>query len=145
MPFCCCMCFLCTMEVLLKCMQLHTIYLVQFIQNQVYFPCHERPPVLRDHIIQWSLYTGLTIRWLNATQYYTQLDKDHSDGLLQDCSNSSVLAIELLQSCTKPSIEHWSNIWPLWHSNAVAHFMNHLSLVIQIQWKIGIASSGNKL
>ena len=28
----------------------------------------------------------------------------HIDGLLQDCSNSSALAMELLQSCTKPSI-----------------------------------------
>ena len=27
-----------------------------------------------------------------------------SHGLVQDCSNSSVLAVELLQSCTKPSI-----------------------------------------
>ena len=25
------------------------------------------------------------------------------DGLMQDCSNSSALAMELLQSCTKPS------------------------------------------
>ena len=28
----------------------------------------------------------------------------HFDGLVQDCSNSSALAMELLQSCTKPSI-----------------------------------------
>ena len=28
------------------------------------------------------------------------------EGLAQDCSNSSVLAMELLQSCAKPSI--WS-------------------------------------
>ena len=28
----------------------------------------------------------------------------HIDGLVQDCSNSSALAVELLQSCTKPSI-----------------------------------------
>ena len=28
----------------------------------------------------------------------------YSDGLVQDCSNSSVLAMELLQSCTKPLI-----------------------------------------
>ena len=27
----------------------------------------------------------------------------HSDGLVQDCSNSSALALELLQSCTKQS------------------------------------------
>ena len=26
------------------------------------------------------------------------------DGLVQDCSNSSALAMELLQSCTEPSI-----------------------------------------
>ena len=26
------------------------------------------------------------------------------DGLVQDCSNSSALGMELLQSCTKPSI-----------------------------------------
>ena len=27
----------------------------------------------------------------------------HIDGLVQDCRNSSALAMELLQSCTKPS------------------------------------------
>ena len=37
-------------------------------------------------------------------------DSSHIDGLVQDCSNSSALAMELLQSCTKPSIwtyGHW--------------------------------------
>ena len=28
------------------------------------------------------------------------------DGLVQDCSNTSANALELLQSCTKPSIYH---------------------------------------
>ena len=28
----------------------------------------------------------------------------HMDGLVQDCSNSIVNTLELLQSCTKPSI-----------------------------------------
>ena len=28
----------------------------------------------------------------------------HIDGLVQDCSNSIANALELLQSCTKPSI-----------------------------------------
>ena len=31
------------------------------------------------------------------------------DDLVQDCSNSSALAMELLQSCTKPSI--WSDTY----------------------------------
>ena len=30
----------------------------------------------------------------------------HIESLVQDCSNSSALAMELLQSCTKPSIYH---------------------------------------
>ena len=30
--------------------------------------------------------------------------QDHTDGLVQDCSNSGALAMELLQSCSKPSI-----------------------------------------
>ena len=29
------------------------------------------------------------------------------DGLVQDCSNSIANALELLQSCTKPSISSW--------------------------------------
>ena len=33
----------------------------------------------------------------------------HINGLVQDCSNSSALAMELLQSCTKPSIYVWMN------------------------------------
>ena len=30
--------------------------------------------------------------------------KPYVDGLVQDCSNSSANALELLQSCAKPSI-----------------------------------------
>ena len=32
-----------------------------------------------------------------------QCCQKHMDGLVQDCSNSSAYALELLQSCTKPS------------------------------------------
>ena len=32
------------------------------------------------------------------------ITQKHIDDLVQDCSNSSALAMELLQSCTKPSI-----------------------------------------
>ena len=32
------------------------------------------------------------------------------DGLVQDCSNSSVLAMELLQYCTKPLISWYNNL-----------------------------------
>ena len=32
-----------------------------------------------------------------------QMKTVHTDGLVQDCTISSVLAMEILQSCTKPS------------------------------------------
>ena len=31
-------------------------------------------------------------------------NKQHVDGFVEDCSNSSVLAMQLLQSCNKPSM-----------------------------------------
>ena len=40
---------------------------------------------------------------INDAAYYTQLSI-HIDGLAQECSISSALAIEMLQSCTKPSM-----------------------------------------
>ena len=47
-----------TREILLKYTHF-TIYLSWSLTNHVYYPCHERPPVSRDHIIQWSLYPGI--------------------------------------------------------------------------------------
>ena len=41
-----------------------------------------------------ALYTPMQSQFTNA----------YIDGLVQDCSNSSALAMELLQFCTKPSI-----------------------------------------
>ena len=37
----------------------------------------------------------------------------HIDGLVQDCSISSALAMEILQSCTKPSTIALDRCWPL--------------------------------
>ena len=41
-------------------------------------------------------------------QTFTKLH--HFDGLVQDCSNSIANALELLQSCAKPSILYLSHI-----------------------------------
>ena len=35
---------------------------------------------------------------------WTEMTQLHIDGLVQYCSNSSALAMELLQSCTKPAV-----------------------------------------
>ena len=36
--------------------------------------------------------------------YFAFKQNSNIDGFVQDCSNSIALAMELLQSCTKPSI-----------------------------------------
>ena len=38
----------------------------------------------------------------NLYSYRDSIYKDKINGLAQDCGNSSALAMELLQSCTKP-------------------------------------------
>ena len=59
------------------------------------------PPVLKIHLYilqhKW-LATGKCFHVMTSSWFCTSL----IDGLVQDCSNSSVLAMELLQSCTKP-------------------------------------------
>ena len=45
-------------------------------------------------------------KFLNNIQVFGDFrcHETHVDGLVQDCSNSIAIALELLQSCTKPSI-----------------------------------------
>ena len=48
---------------------------------------------------------------LIISQYFqdAQAIENYLDGLVQDCSISSVLAMEILQSCTKPPIlQNWN-------------------------------------
>ena len=55
--------------------------------------------------------------------YRKKQNKDHSDGLVQDFSNSIANALELLQSCTKTSLcLHFENKNPiLKYQNQTAH------------------------
>ena len=45
--------------------------------------------------------------WLLTRDLGASKVEDHMDGLVQICSNSIANALELLQSCTKPSILLW--------------------------------------
>ena len=52
------------------------ICLAWSFQNHVYSPCHERPPVLRDHKIWRSLYTGFTVfakNYINAMLWVCEM------------------------------------------------------------------------
>ena len=56
---------------------------------------HECPALVRT-IARYKKYA--------ADYWETNVDPDHIDGLVQDCSISSALAMEILQFCNKPSI-----------------------------------------
>ena len=66
--------------------------------------------MLRSMHILWGAKLHLSWRTVKGINFLQkELLRDGSweqdiDGLVQDCSNSSALAMELLQSCTMPSI-----------------------------------------
>ena len=58
--------------------------------------------ILATHYI--FVFTGFNEVQCIPTSLSIYFVMEYIDGLVQDCSNSSVLAMELLQSCIKPSI-----------------------------------------
>ena len=83
---------------------------------------------------------GLVTNWSISTSFLTQ--KSHIDGLVQDCSNSSALALELLQSCAKPSIYQCSST-RLWYLQYISNggTMSYTKPLIYNQWVSYISSS----
>ena len=58
----------------------------------------------------WPSKTGVTAGWLEGVSDASGRKMGHVEGLVQNYNNSSALAMELLQSCTKPSM---SSCWIL--------------------------------
>ena len=54
--------------------------------------------------------------------------KVYIDGSVQDCSYSHVLAMELLQSCTKP----WILLWRM--GNVIKHTVVEINSIIKLSW-----------
>ena len=74
------------------------MYLVKILLNYIL----KGPTEIKSVLVQM-----ITWRWTNTLSHYQTTDGSvhwNIDGLVQDCSNSSALAMELLQSCTKPWI-----------------------------------------
>ena len=72
---------------------------------------HHKGPVMRSFYVSLLLARTILLNknsWAagNMWRYDTPVTSLHIDGLVQDCSNSVALAMELLQSYTEPSI--WS-------------------------------------
>ena len=53
------------------------------------------------------IYVANTNRGHGIWSIFSSSELPYIDGLVQDCSNSMPLAMELLQFCTKPSIYRW--------------------------------------
>ena len=83
--------------------------------------CEENPLVFGD-----SPHKGPINQ--KASHVMASLWSLHIDGLVQDCSNSSALAMELLQSCSKLSTLSFSSAWISFH------YLNHkqMSTILQL-------------
>ena len=93
------------------------------------------------HFLLIFLEDGLTNvlspQWEYLCQWQLHLESDpskeqaHIDGLVQDCSNSSASAMELLQSCTEPSIYCVQTSAPYWPNfNFVHNGACHLVAIV---------------
>ena len=58
--------------------------------------------IMKYTVLYWTIF-ALILQCMIGARF-----EQYVDGLAQDCSNSIALAMELLQSCTKPSL--WSRI-----------------------------------
>ena len=57
----------------------------------------------KTSILSWSLSRIFHANIKSPDHTDSSSDTQQINGLVQDCSNSSALAMELLQACTKPS------------------------------------------
>ena len=63
-----------------------------------------------------------------ATCWYNDMvSKQHIDSLVQDCSNSSALTMEILQSCSKPSL--WAKFYKCWNKRLTATLLTQKYLI----------------
>ena len=79
--------------------------------------------------------------------YFLGIAVVHIDGLAQDCSNSSALAMELLQSCTKPPIMLMCRVetrWTSQYKDSLNSFMNSHYKDKTVSWPSRRVSAGRR-
>ena len=70
------------------------------------------PYLMSSHLTFWKMLSDGGIVLDKYQRLRTICIKRYVDGLLQDCSISSALAMEILQSCTKPTMcSHQRDCW----------------------------------
>ena len=77
-------------------------HIIQFVPVITQVSCK----MVLKHVIQFGhvITQSIFSKVLLGVSVVNSKSNLHFDGLVQDCSNCSALAMELLQSCTKPSI-----------------------------------------
>ena len=91
---------------------LKNIFQWNFISNSEIF-IQENALEHGDHLVSASMFqNGISGIWVCLVIYINTsiAGKLYIHSLVQDCSISSALAMEILQSCTKPSIYSYQNI-----------------------------------
>ena len=94
------------------------IYIHIYIDIYIYIYIYKR---IEPRMVRSSWVTEICRQNITLCYYCTHVTYGlywHVGGLVQDCSNFSALAMELLQSCAKPSIYIWIHKTTKW----VTHF-----------------------
>ena len=78
--------------------------IIEICVNYINFRIEEKEPWINKTEALWfSLrIKGRKSHLVDAVMSHYHMVHNDIDGLVQDCSNSSALAVELLQFCTKP-------------------------------------------
>ena len=77
-----------------------------------------------SHMLQWNLFNIRCVSHKEIT---------HIDGLVEDCSISSALAVEILQSCTKPSIYGMTIPRAEWMDGLVQERRNSIANALELR------------
>ena len=68
---------------------------------------HQAITLTNDDIVDWILMNKDIVVFMIENAFENVGKNGYFDGLVQDASISSALAMEILQSCTKPLILSW--------------------------------------
>ena len=91
-----------------KCTNLSNYYKKQLVL-QMLTEMFKNKPILSHWLLKWQINSKDDFLWKYLKENYWEcyrlgINEWHIDGVVQDCSICCANAVEILQSCTKPSI-----------------------------------------
>ena len=86
-----------------------------------------------ERMHSWMIGSGFCCEEMQWIPFQSLSRVSYINGLVQDCSNSTALAMELLQSCTKPSISSSYQIINIGNIKAKVCWMTNIQSCLS-QW-----------